>query len=60
MKLEKAIRKLQHSHDYLQSVLSTEDLDAIKLGIEALNFIIKLRTKPYFGIPIELPAETKE
>ncbi|GAH91524.1 unnamed protein product [marine sediment metagenome] len=37
-----------------------DNVDAIKLGIEALKCIQKLRTYEYFGYPTELPGEDPE
>ena len=58
MTIDEAIENLQDTYDFCQSVFSTEDLEAIKLGIEALKRIKLQRSPRGFGYSYKLPGES--
>jgi len=60
MKIEKAIKELEDTTFLYADKPKSQKVEAMRLGIEALKCIQRLRGKEYFGYSTELPGETKE
>lgn len=60
MKLSKAIEIDERLVKHADSVIISEEVDAIKLGIEALKFVVKVRGQPHYLHTGLLPGETEE
>ena len=59
MTIDKAIRYLERLPSTLGVPLTDEEKDALKLGVEGLKRIQKLRTYEYFGYDSSLEGETE-
>jgi len=60
MTLEEAIEILESKYRFYRAELGENGLQAIKLGIEALERCAEARKKAYFTSRGLLPSETKE
>jgi len=60
MKLDKAIEVLKELPTTDNNDLTSNQQDAVKLGIEALYRVEDLRTKPSYRAEAPLPGETPE
>ncbi|MBA7535575.1 hypothetical protein ES705_27833 [subsurface metagenome] len=60
MNLDKAIEINEHIHSELQRAATVEELNAIKLGIEALKTIKEMRLYPFPDQILQLPGETDD
>lgn len=60
MKLASAIQLLASIHNHIDPGATAEELNALKLGIEALKAWKYLRDHSGFGYDTLLPGETKE
>ena len=60
MKIDEAIEKLNHLLDPSYFLISTDERNAVKLGIEALKCVKVLLIIPDKRINLELPGETKD
>lgn len=60
MKIKKAIERLQDSLDHNTILITRGDKDAVKLGIEAMKFLVDLRGGDIIEACQDLPGETRE
>lgn len=60
MKLETAIKRLMLIQADLDMANETEDIDALQLGIEALEALASERQRLHCDFYMPLPGETKE
>uniref|UniRef100_A0A6M3M090 Uncharacterized protein n=1 Tax=viral metagenome TaxID=1070528 RepID=A0A6M3M090_9ZZZZ len=60
MKLSKAIEILTHPPSIEDRLEPSAFMNAVKLGIEALEFVRKLRYFPFPDEVLQLPGETPE
>lgn len=59
MKIDKAIERLQGSLDHNTILITRGDNEAVKLGIEALKEIVRLRSYKAFHVVKILEGEVK-